>query len=68
MTKGSSPTGRNPNFVEFGLRASIEEGKLINEAAAKEAKRLNIFASRNNFILRAVLAAAKKEMDIDSLV
>jgi len=52
----------NPDYTELGLRASTQEATLIQQASEKEAARLKIPHSRNNYCLRAVLAVAEKEM------
>lgn len=62
-TKGR-PKGKGPKYVELGLRATDQECKLIQDATESEAKRLHVVASRNNFCLRAALAAAKRELGI----
>jgi uncharacterized protein (DUF1778 family) len=51
-------------FVELGLRATTEERTLLDKATVVEAKRLGITGSRNNFCMRAAIAAAKKELRI----
>lgn len=53
-------------YVGLGIRATPEERDLIDEAAGIEAERLGLTRSRNNFCLRAILAAAKKEKDEES--
>lgn len=62
-TKGR-PKGKSPSYVEMGLRATPEECGLIQRATEAEAARLHVVASRNNFCLRASLAAAKRELGI----
>jgi uncharacterized protein (DUF1778 family) len=51
------------SYVPLGIRATIEERDFIDEAKDLEAKRLGLVPSRNNFCLRAILAAAKEEKD-----
>lgn len=64
MAKVGRPKGKSPTYVDLGLRATIPEYELIQKAAEKNAARLHIVVSRNNFCLRAVVAAAKKELGI----
>ncbi len=57
----------NPAFTELGLRVSVEDADLIQAAVESEASRLRFaITSRNNFCVRAVVAAAKKELDLKS--
>jgi len=52
-------------YVELGLQATPEERDLIDKGVTAEAERLGLRPkSRNNFCLRAALAAAKKELRI----
>jgi uncharacterized protein (DUF1778 family) len=62
MKKVGRPRGTK-TYVELGLQATPEERDLIDKGATAEAQRLGWRTkSRNNFCLRAALAAAKKEL------
>lgn len=63
-TKGR-PKGKSPSYVELGLRSTLHECELIQRATEAEAARLHVILSRNNFCLRAALAAAKRELGIE---
>lgn len=62
--KGRPPKTDAPENVELGLRGTREQRDFIMRGAELEAKRLNIYASRNNFCLRACLRAAQVEIDL----
>jgi hypothetical protein len=64
MAKAGRPKGKSPSYVELGLRATIPEFELIQQATEKNAARRHVVVSRNNFCLRAAVAAAKKELGI----
>lgn len=64
MPKAGRPKRVGPEYIELGLRATKPEYDLIQEATKKNAARLHVIPSRNNFCLRAALAAAKKELGI----
>lgn len=64
MALKGRPKGKTPDYVELGLRVTKEDYRLIQRGTELEAKRLRILVSRNNFCLRAALAAAQKELDI----
>lgn len=64
MAKVGRPKGKSPSYVELGLRAIRSEYELIQQATEKNAARRHVVASRNNFCLRAAVAAAKKELGI----
>jgi hypothetical protein len=55
---------KNIIWVGLGLRAHREEADLIDRAVALQAKRLCMVPSRNDFCLRASMAAAKKELSM----
>jgi hypothetical protein len=65
-TKGR-PKGKNPSYVEMGLRGTAQECELIQRGTVAEAARLHVVVSRNNFCLRAALAAAKRELGISDM-
>jgi hypothetical protein len=62
MAKAGRPKGKSPSYVELGLRATKAEYDLIQQATEKNAERRHVIASRNNFCLRAAVAAAKREL------
>lgn len=64
MAKAGRPKGKSPSYVELGLRATKAEFDLIQQATEKNAERRHVIVSRNNFCLRAAIAAAKKELGI----
>jgi len=64
MAKAGRPKGKSPSYVELGLRATKAEYDLIQQATEKNAERRHVIASRNNFCLRAAIAAAKKELGL----
>lgn len=59
------PKGKKNAFVELGLRATVPEFDLIQKATEKNAERLHIPVSRNNYCLRAAIAAAKQELGLE---
>lgn len=67
MAKAGRPKGKIPSYAELGLRATVSEAELIQQATEKDAARRNVPISRNNFCLRAAIAAAKKELGIVDL-
>lgn len=64
MAKAGRPKGKSPSYLELGLRATKAQYDIIQEATEKDAERRNVPISRNNFCLRAAIAAAKKELGI----
>jgi hypothetical protein len=64
MAKAGRPKGKSPSYLELGLRATKAEYDIIQEATEKNAARRNVPVSRNNFCLRAAIAAAKKELGL----
>lgn len=64
MAKAGRPKGKSPAYVELGLRATVSELDLIQRATEQNAARRHVVVSRNNFCLRAAIAAAKKELGI----
>lgn len=64
MGSRGRPKGKSPDYIELGLRVTKEDYRLIQRGTDLEAKRLHILVSRNNFCLRAALAAAEKEREI----
>lgn len=62
MNKPGRPKGKNPAFVEMGLRGTPAEMDLIQRAVVKNAARRHVAPSRNNYCLRAAITAAKKEL------
>lgn len=57
-----SPSKRYPLYTQVDFRVLIEDADLIQDAVEAEADRLSIPISRNTFCVRAVVAAAKKEL------
>lgn len=53
---------KNPAKTKMDLIVTHGAAELIQSAVEHEAERLQITPSRNNFIARAALAAAKKEL------
>jgi uncharacterized protein (DUF1778 family) len=58
------PAAHAPGYTQFNLRLPMSDADLIQDAAEAEAARMSIPLSRarNGFCLRAMLAAAKKEL------
>jgi len=63
-SKPGRPKRQTAHYVELGLRATPVEYDLIQSATEKNAARRHVIASRNNFCLRAAVAAAKKELGL----
>jgi uncharacterized protein (DUF1778 family) len=63
-SKAGRPKGKSQSYVELGLRVTKAEYDLIQQATEKNAERRHVIASRNNFCLRAAVAAAKKELGL----
>jgi uncharacterized protein (DUF1778 family) len=55
--------GVGPIYREHKLRVTQEQFREIEQAATKDARDREITYSRNNFCVRAVLAAARKLQD-----
>lgn len=56
------PSRSNPAYTDFVIRVLMDEADLIQTATEAEAERLSTPSSRNNYCVRAIVAAAKKEL------
>jgi hypothetical protein len=61
-TRKWRPSNSNPLYTQLDFRVLIQDADLVQDAVEAEAQRLGTPASRNRFLTRTVLAAAKKEL------
>jgi uncharacterized protein (DUF1778 family) len=63
-TKQQKTKPEKPDYIAIDLRMTVEELERVTKAAEDEAKAKKIRYSRNNFCVRAVLAAAESVAEV----